>query len=198
MNNHLFFIIALWSFVTLLVVRAYFTGVAYGQGEKISALVEGKLIWTLRTLIGIVFMGIVFLYLSFPTIFNKFQIPLSIEVRILGSFFEIIGVILYTWTHFHLGKNFTDTVIVRKGAHLVQSGPYQYMRHPMYVSAFFIFGGGFLMSEIWLVAFLGGLLLFLILLFRTPEEERRLVQEFGSAYLSYKERVGMFFPKPKA
>ena len=195
MSDHLFFIIALWSFVALLVVRAYFTGVAYGQEEKISALVEGKFLWILRNIIGVFLMAIAFFYLSFPEIFHTFQIPLPIGVRVLGAFFELIGVFLYTWTHFHLGKNFTDTVVVRKGAHLVQSGPYQYMRHPMYVSAFFIFGGGFLMTEIWLVAFFGGLLLLLILIFRTPEEERRLVQEFGDDYLAYKKRVGIFFPK---
>ncbi len=98
------------------------------------------------------------------------------------------------WTLASLGRNLTDTVATREHATLVTDGPYRYVRHPFYVVA------GLLMLSVTLLTAsaaigIAGLTVFALLVLRTPNEERRLLETFGEPYEAYRRRTGAFFPK---
>ncbi|MEN8141607.1 MAG: isoprenylcysteine carboxylmethyltransferase family protein [Thermodesulfobacteriota bacterium] len=82
---------------------------------------------------------------------------------------------------------------LRKGARLVKSGPYRYVRNPMYGSVL-LAGGGVLFVNCSLWRALTGLLLTLIVLVKVWLEERLLAEKFGADYESYKARTGLFLP----
>ncbi len=107
-------------------------------------------------------------------------------VLALGIASTVLGSLLNAWTARHL-------IRAIKTRELVQTGPYKYVRHPMYVSIYItLIGAGMLwFSSMW----------FIVLLLFTPvwywmgkKEEDQMVETTDGKYLDYKERTGMFFP----
>ena len=84
-----------------------------------------------------------------------------------------------------------------KAVKLATKGPYALMRNPLYF-------GNFLIGLGWsLIAGYGAVLIFLISFFILyvkiiiPYEEKFLSQKFGSEYLNWKSKTGMFWPNSK-
>ena len=108
-------------------------------------------------------------------------------VLVIGITLTVLGAILLIWTGKHL-------VRAMSSRELIQTGPYKYIRHPMYVFIYLILiGVGMLwFSSTW----------FLILLVFIPVwyiigkvEERHLERSSGDNYQAYKMSTGMFIPK---
>jgi protein-S-isoprenylcysteine O-methyltransferase Ste14 len=104
----------------------------------------------------------------------------------------VLGLILWTLTS--LGRNLTDTVVTRVHATLVTTGPYRFVRHPFYVSV------GLLMFAVTLLTangFIGlsGLLVLILLVARTPNEEQKLLEKFGDPYRDYLATTGRFWSR---
>ncbi|SCW36101.1 Protein-S-isoprenylcysteine O-methyltransferase Ste14 [Rhizobium mongolense subsp. loessense] len=112
-----------------------------------------------------------------------------------------IGVVLFAaamWvfrrTHKELGRNWSITLEIRDQHQLICSGPYAFVRHPMYTS-FLLMGLGqaFLLSN-WIVG-LAGLIGFAILFFlRVDKEERMMLEIFGAQYRAYMDRTKRIIP----
>lgn len=49
-----------------------------------------------------------------------------------GVFLTLAGIALACWARFHLGRNWGPPGTMREGHELVTSGPYAYLRHPIY------------------------------------------------------------------
>jgi protein-S-isoprenylcysteine O-methyltransferase Ste14 len=93
-----------------------------------------------------------------------------------------------------LGNNITDTVATRRNHSLVTSGPYRWIRHPLYTFAAFTYLNLSLLMASWVT----GLMIvvaFGLLAMRTPKEEAKLVERFGEAYLDYINHTGRFLPR---
>ncbi|ULJ71098.1 protein-S-isoprenylcysteine O-methyltransferase [Rhizobium gallicum] len=112
-----------------------------------------------------------------------------------------VGVVLFAaamWvfrrTHKELGRNWSITLEIRDQHQLICSGPYAFVRHPMYTS-FLLMGLGqaFLLSN-WIVG-LAGLIGFAILFFlRVDKEERMMLEIFGAQYRAYMDRTKRIIP----
>jgi len=77
---------------------------------------------------------------------------------------------------------------------LVTSGPYSRVRHPLYsVHNLFNLGMVLLTANIPLIIFaiIGVPLTYM----RMKDEERMMIEEFGSEYEEYRDRTGRIFPK---
>ncbi len=190
---HIFFVI---YFLFVGWIRAYYTGLANATGETISKLEEGVLLRRIRYSLGLPVLIAAILYVLSPNWMRWSQWEgLSPILRWLGIFICGFGLYLYWWTHSHLGKNFTNTIYIRSKARLVTSGPYRWIRHPMYVSAVLMCVGSALIAANWFIGGLGLVLLIIIMIFRTPIEEKRLLDHYGEAYRQYMEHTDRFFPK---
>ena len=78
--------------------------------------------------------------------------------------------------------------------HLVTTGPYARVRHPLY-SAMVGIGISFaLVTGNWVFVLLAALVI-AGLVARVPREERMMIKEFGEEYKAYMQRTGRFFPK---
>jgi protein-S-isoprenylcysteine O-methyltransferase Ste14 len=76
----------------------------------------------------------------------------------------------------------------------VASGPYRFVRNPMYIgAALIILGSGLVASSLSIAVLSIGFLLFFHL-FVVLYEEPALTGEFGESYLDYKRRVGRWWP----
>ena len=102
--------------------------------------------------------------------------------------------LLMYWTLSSLGKNLTDTVVTRNNAVLITNGPYQWVRHPFYVTAALLMAAATFISANWAIG-VSSMLVLTLLVVRTPNEEQKLAERFGEDYRQYMRTTGRFFPR---
>jgi protein-S-isoprenylcysteine O-methyltransferase Ste14 len=92
-----------------------------------------------------------------------------------------------------LGGNWSGTVTVKAGHELVRSGPYACVRHPIYTGLLLALIGTTLAVGQWR-ALLGLALVIVGIVRKLTMEERFMTEEFGAAYVDYRQRVAMLVP----
>jgi protein-S-isoprenylcysteine O-methyltransferase Ste14 len=103
-----------------------------------------------------------------------------------------VGMAFLVWARQHLGRNWSQTVSTKKGHELVTSGPYGYVRHPMYAGGLVACIGSAIVSGgawIFLLTILGGLFLW-----RVGAEDKLMAQQFPNEYPNYKKRTKALIP----
>jgi protein-S-isoprenylcysteine O-methyltransferase Ste14 len=148
-----------------------------------------------RAVLGLGYVGALLVYVFFPSILAWAAFPLPSWLRWIGAGVTAAALLLLAWVQWSLGKNFNTTLHLREGHTLVVSGPYRWVRHPMY-TALFLLGVGFLLLTA--NAFVGVPLLValpVIVIQRIGKEETMMVEQFGNEYRSYMQRTGRFLPR---
>jgi protein-S-isoprenylcysteine O-methyltransferase Ste14 len=105
------------------------------------------------------------------------------------------GEALLALAHHHLGKNFYSLVRVREGHGLVESGPYRWIRHPIYTAYVMNYLGGGLVSANLVLTLVPVLCFGAMIALRVGDEERTMIETFGEEYESYMRRTGRFLPR---
>ena len=78
---------------------------------------------------------------------------------------------------------------------LVTEGPYQYVRHPFYVSYIIYFGGFAIATWSWISLLPLAILLVIYVLAARMEEGKFANTPMSAEYEAYRRRTGFFFPK---
>lgn len=143
----------------------------------------------------LILIGFVLLFSArHPLFLGWILIPPVLLLRILGDFLAIVGVLFAIWARIVLGRNWSGTIATLKKDHvLVQFGPYEYVRHPIY-TGFFLAMLGTALTIGTIEAYLGVLLALIGFLIRIPLEERIMIQQFPDRYRRYRQRVKALFP----
>ncbi len=180
--------------LTFAAVGGYYRIQSQRSGERLDRTKEGWPILIGIRLLGLVTIGSTAAWLWKPELFRWASLPISPSLRWLGVFVFAAAVAWLLWMFKTLGRNLTDTVIVRQDAHLVDHGPYRLVRNPMYTGVLMLsLSLGFALGT-WLLPAAGSAV-FTLFVLRTRTEEKYLIERFGDRYLDYMERVGRFFPK---
>lgn len=113
---------------------------------------------------------------------------------LLGIICMLLGVALRWYAIWTLGRYFTRDVAVFADQHVVQRGPYRFIRHPAYSGTLLTMVGVGLAVTNW--ASLTALLscVFLGHLYRVRVEEQALIQAIGQPYIEYRRRTKRFIP----
>jgi protein-S-isoprenylcysteine O-methyltransferase Ste14 len=118
------------------------------------------------------------------------------EVRFAWAGIAItwVGVSVAIWARYCLGVYWSAGVTLKEGHQLVSSGPYAYVRHPIYTGMLVGCIGAAMVVGEW-----RGILALILLLLahsrKAMREESLLTKEFGEAYATYRRRTGFLFPK---
>ncbi len=121
---------------------------------------------------------------------RPWQVMFSIVFFVLAS--------LLSWTGARaLGRQWRIDAGLSDDHELITSGPYRFVRHPIYTSMLgVLLGTGSLVTPWWL--FLPALLLFIIgTEIRVRIEDRLLASQFGERFAEYQKRVPAYIPFPK-
>ena len=115
-------------------------------------------------------------------------------LRWIGLTLGIAALLLFVWTHRSLGANFSIEPETTAQQTLVVSGPYRWVRHPMYVAFYALHIATFLLTAngFIVVTWIGGLTL--VIGSRIQREEQMMVDRFGTDYRTYAERTARFCP----
>jgi protein-S-isoprenylcysteine O-methyltransferase Ste14 len=133
-------------------------------------------------------------------LWKPLPIQVSWQMRLLlvivggGIFFS--SLFLYLWGMRTLGANFNAAsgfgVRLHQAHQLITSGPYAYIRHPMYLAVILAGWGGLLLYRSWTM--LVSAVIMLGLFYRAAKEEDALAQAFGGEWQDYKRRVPGWIP----
>jgi protein-S-isoprenylcysteine O-methyltransferase Ste14 len=187
---------AIW--VPFAAVRIHYHRSAGAKPKGPTTPDEGVLFGWLRWCLALPWMLSIVLWLVHPPAMRWAAIDLPGAARWVGAFLFAAGAALVAWINYHLGPNFSSTLILRDGHQLIQHGPYRRVRHPMYTAFLVMLVGMLLLSANWLIG--GGGIAFVLALMavRTPREERMLIGRFGDEYRSYMARTGRYLPRLRA
>jgi protein-S-isoprenylcysteine O-methyltransferase Ste14 len=117
-----------------------------------------------------------------------YQFSYGLQVAILC----IIGIGYAIWARHHLGRNWSGTPSMKEDHELVTSGPYRFVRHPIYTGmTLALLGSALVGGLIWGIVFAVFTGMFL---FRIPVEERYMMQLFPDQYPEYKKRTKALIP----
>jgi protein-S-isoprenylcysteine O-methyltransferase Ste14 len=153
--------------------------------------------WRLRLVPELVFTIVAYLglfaYLLNPRLMSWSQLGVPDGLRALGFGFAILGLYGLLWSFRHLGKNLLASAAPSAAPTLITTGPYRWVRHPMYTAwAVTLLGYGLLTAN-WAVTLMAAMA-FTVVVRRTSLEESQLVARFGEAYTEYAARTGRLLP----
>jgi protein-S-isoprenylcysteine O-methyltransferase Ste14 len=137
------------------------------------------------------------IYLLTP-LFSFADYELPVWVHACGAIIMIVGLWLFWRSHADLGLNWSPTLEMRQEHEIVKHGVYRRVRHPMY-SAIWLFSiaQGLLLNN-WLAGW-GVVFSFSVMyILRTPQEEKMMIDHFGSDYTDYMAETGRLFPRFRA
>lgn len=143
---------------------------------------------------ALLFYGSMLAWIVYPPIVARATMPVSAGWRWAGLCLMAAGIGSGLWALRHLGLAATPTATVRDDAELVTSGPYRWVRHPLYSSMLLTVPGCALASAN-LVVLIGGSVTLAALLWRTRWEEAALLDHFGDPYREYMDRTGRIVPR---
>jgi protein-S-isoprenylcysteine O-methyltransferase Ste14 len=181
-------------FSLLSVVRAYFRIRTGAIHDRVFTPREGLLPVILRWILGLPLLAATGAYIFMPGLWPWMYLSIAVPARFLGVVLGFSSVILLVQVHHALGRNFSSTLVIRQGHRLVRTGPYRFVRHPMYSAYLLLFVGAFLMSANWLVGTTGVGIIATLMTIRLVREEALLVERFGAEYEEYRRTTGMFLP----
>ena len=110
-----------------------------------------------------------------------------------GAMFTLAGLLFTVWARVHLGTNWSGTIQIKEDHELITSGPYRFVRHPIYTGLLMAFVGSALARADWR-GVLAAIIVFAALWRKLRIEEQRMREQFGSAYDEYAARVPALVP----
>ncbi len=149
---------------------------------------EGKLLFVLRSVGVPLSLLSIFLYVFMPEAVAPFGFALPIGLRWFGLLLGIASLIFMWWTHLSLGDNYAVELRVKEGHQLVYSGPYHWVRHPLY-TATFLAGVSCTLVSANLLLLASAVIAAILYTARIEYEEAALVKAFGAQYVRYQANV---------
>jgi protein-S-isoprenylcysteine O-methyltransferase Ste14 len=125
--------------------------------------------------------------------FSNLSFP--IWLRWTGVGIAIFGFILLQWSQMTLGKSWSDTPRMMKEQTLITSGPYRFIRHPIYTAFLLILGSLLFISSNWLIGLAWIGMTVLEIVSRVAFEENLMLEYFGDQYREYMEKTGQLLPR---
>ena len=155
---------------------------------------EGLPTFVALRLSGLVLVLSVLTYIINPRLIRWSNVDLPTWMRWSGAGLATASLPLSYWVFTTIGRNITPTVSTRKDHKLVTSGPYRWVRHPLYTTGSLFFVSLSLLAANWFTG-LTSISVLVMLLVRLPKEEAKLIEQFGDEYREYMRQTGRLLPR---
>jgi protein-S-isoprenylcysteine O-methyltransferase Ste14 len=123
------------------------------------------------------------------------NLPFPTGLRWTGIIPALVGFALLQWAQVTLANSWSDTPRMMKEQTLITSGPYKFIRHPIYTAFILILGAPLLISANWLIGLCWLGMTTLEVVSRIGFEEALMLEFFGDKYHEYMITTGRLLPK---
>ena len=194
-----FVIVSLVYVSFVLTLADWLAGLRKGQAVSLLPERNGRK-YPFWAQIGMVILGLVlcagmFYFLWIPLF--SLSVKTSFIMDVIGLILYLAGCVFMLWARRTLGKMWgistSQQVKLHDDHQIIQSGPYAFVRNPMYFGWWVAMFGLVLLYPVWMV-----LLMFLSLMMafigRANREDAALSERFGEAWTEYKKRTKFLIP----
>jgi len=152
--------------------------------------------WPYMMVMSVLFVTAgVLLWIPLPILLTP---PWQAAALIVGALLYFPAIALYLWGYKTLGEHFGLSsgfgAALYSNHQLIQTGPFQYVRHPMYLAVILAAIGALLIFRTWAMLIFAPLSSGII--FRAQREDALLAQAFGEDWQAYRNRVPAWIPNP--
>lgn len=121
-------------------------------------------------------------------------LPPELWIEGLGIAIILAGFAFAIWARIHLGRNWSSSVTAKVGHELIRSGPYKWVRHPIYTGLLFaLFGTALVRGQVRGLVALA--LVYAAWKIKSRVEEHMMTSTFGAEYSAYASATGAMFPR---
>ena len=174
---------AIWlGFIVFWSATAGRSGPARSQESKQSRALHGNLLNLGLLLLFVPIPGLRWRYL--PS--NSWHVPAGLAVMAAATLFHI-------WARVHLGRNWSHEVRIKIDHQLVRTGPYRFIRHPVYTAILGLAFGTALVSAR-VISLLGALVFTFAYVRKLRIEEGALRTTFGGEWEDYRRHSWALVP----
>ncbi len=182
-------------FVAFVAHRGYYTHKYEADDPARLSTHKSMLAQRVTTVLIILSPVVLLLYLVAPRWLNWAALSVGDGLRWAGLGLALAGFGLLQWAQNELGRHWSDAARLQADHQLVTTGPYRWLRHPIYSAFLLILSAPLLLSANWLV---GGLWIGMTCVdvtSRIRTEEALLLARYGEVYRSYCRRTGRILPR---
>lgn len=180
--------------VLWLVLFAYWMFAAIGAKRNVGT----RLRWTKNGLrLGVIVLSVLALRMV-PVVRHSLQdaqayLAGSLLIGAIGVAFCVAGIGLALWARVHLGRNWGMPMSTKESPELVTTGPYAFLRHPIYTGILLAMLGSTLgENAFWVLP----LVLFgTYFVYSARREEELMMKQFPEQYPAYMRRTNMLLPR---
>jgi len=200
-----------WIAAIIVVVTLVYVSFVLTLAEWLAALRKGQAVgllperggrkWPMWAQVGMIALG----FILAGVMFFFLWIPLPVGwPENVAKFLAMLGLAIYMagcafvlWARRTLGRMWgistSQQVMLLDDHQLVQSGPYAFVRHPMYFGWWVAMAGLTLLYPVWVVFLL---FVFSVISFagRAKREEAALAERFGEQWTAYKKHTKFLIP----
>ncbi|MGH7941890.1 MAG: methyltransferase family protein [Limisphaerales bacterium] len=183
--HHLLFPCAWWSFVAYWVISAFWV--------RKTKVIEPLLSRMTHLVVGTLAL-LIFVFRNFlPPPMTRQLWPQNKFTFWTGAIVMLAGLGFAVWARIHLGRYWSGSITLKEGHRLIRSGPYQFVRNPIYTGILTgVAGTAIALGEVC------GLIALVILVatyvWKIQREQRLLAGEFGEEYAAYCRDVPALVP----
>ena len=128
-----------------------------------------------------------------PDPLNHRIIPHVDALAWTGAGLCFAGLIFCIWARFTIGRNWSGVVTLKGGHELITSGPYAWVRHPIYTGML-----AMIVATVIVLGHVAGIiglpLVFVSFWMKLRYEEKLMLQKFPNEYAAYQQRVKRLIP----
>jgi protein-S-isoprenylcysteine O-methyltransferase Ste14 len=169
---------------------SWFAAAAWSERTVRRPAVRREVLYRVLTLAGAMFM------FGFNPDGERADTPLWPVASIIGwllACLVICGFLFTWWARIHLGQLWSSSVTRKEHHHVVDSGPYAIVRHPIYTGLLLAIIATVLL-RVTIITLTGSALIAAGIYVKARVEEEFLRQQLGESYDAYARRVPMLLP----
>ena len=150
--------------------------------------------------IGLVFLALNGIGMLIPLVY-VFSSILDFADYALPGWLAWAGIVLFAFaigllwkSHHDLGHNWTVFVGLHHKHELITGGVYKYIRHPMYLAHIVWALAQIMILQNWIAGYSFLIVQIPFYFFRIKNEERMMIEQFGTTYKAYMQKTGRLIP----
>ena len=117
----------------------------------------------------------------------------SLGLGLLTDVLAVVGILITIWSRIALGRNWSANVTFKQDHELIRTGPYAYVRHPIYTGGL-LFATAAVINSGQLYWFFLLVLLSIGIYTKCKDEEKLLTKHFPREYADYKKQTKALIP----
>jgi protein-S-isoprenylcysteine O-methyltransferase Ste14 len=164
--------------------------------KNVSRPLDSELSRSRRFHVTLVNIALLFVVLPVYGLIPRF-LPDALWVACLGLSIQSASLALAVWARRHLAAHWSGEITIKVDHELIRSGPYRFVRHPIYASILGMYLGSAIVSG-HVLAILGLTLAGFAYRRKILMEDANLRRAFGETYDIYQSQTGALLPRHRA